>query len=322
MAKFAHYYLEYILDDMFAQPHQAEKQALFAALFKSNESIHFSIGEGEDKIPLIHQVTHLKANKDIIIMRIANEKTKEVVQAFKKKSIKHEPPCFVIIDNRKNCRRVAIQRNRDSFGSTQTVSRILSQGISEMMHSEYSIDVKLHPQYYPQDFYKTWRMNQYRTAKLRFSISGGVWDDKLNSSVIDDDTIMGFAQRVHEESVAKKYCTTLEVTPPDQGAILPVDEDDLYIRNLVNLHAATGAPIEIVTTDGSTYHCYIDDDAESNRIVTSELDTRIATALFENTSIDRDTAEAAILQFVNGMKYIVDSNEKRDNNAEGKEADA
>lgn len=320
MAKFAQYYLEYIFEDLFAPLYKAERQAHLGALFENNESIQFVMNVGGNEIPLIHEVTHLALNRDIIVMRIANEKTKEVVQGFKKKNIKHEPPSFVIIDNRKNCRRVAIQRNRESFGSTDTLSRILTKVIGDRMHAECNINIKLHPQFYPQDFYKAWRMHQHHTAKLRFGISDGSLSEDFKTGIMDDDGIMTFAQEVREERFAKKYKSVLELAPPEKGAILPVDYDDRLIRNLVNFHAATGAPIELVTTDGSTFHCYIDEDEESNKIITSELDIRMATALFEHTDTDRGKAEEAILQFVNSMKYVVDANEIRATAAEGSEA--
>lgn len=316
MAKFAQYYLEYKFEDLFAQLHKAERQAHLGALFENNESIQFVMEVGNDKIPLIHEVTHLTSNRDIIVMRIANEKTKEVVQSFKKKVIKHEPPCYVIIDNRKNCRRVAIQRNKEAFSSTDTLSRILAKVISEKMHTQCSIDIKLHPQFYPQDFYKAWRMHQYDTAKLRFGISDGSLDENFKTEAVDDDYIMDFAQKLIEERKSNKYRTILELAPAEKNAILPVDYNDHLIRNLVNLHAATGAPIELVTTDGSVFHCYIDDDAESSRIVTCDLDIRMATALFENIDIDRAKAEEEILRFVNSMKYVVDADEQKDSNAE------
>ena len=126
MAKFAHYHLEFILDNLFAQPYKTERQKYFGALLENKESIKFTMENGNEQITYKHEVAHLKLNRDIIIMRIANEKKKEVVQDFKKKQVKHEPPCFVIIDNRQGCRRVAIQKCPDSFHNTQQVKVALS----------------------------------------------------------------------------------------------------------------------------------------------------------------------------------------------------
>ena len=46
MAKFAQYYLQYKLDDLFAQETKADRQKFFGALFEKDESIEVAVGEG------------------------------------------------------------------------------------------------------------------------------------------------------------------------------------------------------------------------------------------------------------------------------------
>lgn len=319
MANFAQYYLEFKLDNMFAQPFKTERQKLFGALLKDKESISFTVGSGEEQKTYKHEVVHLKLNKDIIIMRIANKKDKEVIQDFKKKHVNHEPPCFVIIDNRKGCRRIAIQKCPDAFSNTRQVSKILTQVIGSKMAANYFIGISLHPQYYPQDFYKAWRMHQFRIAKLRFNFSDGEIPAEFRSRNMDDDSITGFAIRLMEDNTLSKYRPILELMPPPNETILPLDDSTPLIRNLVSLHAQTGAPIELVAIDGTTYTCFINDDQESSRIVTSEIDTHIVEALFEDTPISLQKAEEEILKFVNNMKYTVDEDERTINEEGRKE---
>ena len=259
MAKFAHYHLEFILDNLFAQPYKTERQKYFGALLENKESIKFTMENGNEQITYKHEVAHLKLNRDIIIMRIANEKKKEVVQDFKKKQVKHEPPCFVIIDNRQGCRRVAIQKCPDSFHNTQQVSHILTKVLGNQMTKKYNIGIKLHPQFYPNDFFKAWRMHQYNTHRLEFKLGDGKRPADFNNKNMDPDSITGFAIAVTEESVTRKYRTSIVLNPPQNETILPVDESSPMIRNLVRLHAETGAPIEIVTTDNATYTCFSSD---------------------------------------------------------------
>lgn len=310
MAKFAQYHLEFILDNFFAQPYKAERQTYFGALLENKESIKFTMGNGNEQITYKHEVVHLKLNKDIIIMRIANEKKKEVVQDFKKMQVKHEPPCFVIIDNRQGCRRIAIQKCPDSFHNTGQVSRILTEVLGNQMIKDYNIGIMLHPQFYPQDFFKAWRMHQRSTQRLRFKLGDGKRPIDFDNKNMDSDSITGFAIAVTEESVTRKYRPILELAPVENETILPVDESSPMIRNLVRLHAQTGAPIEIVTTNGATFTCFINDEGDSARIVTSEIDTKLVEVLFENTGISRSKAEEAILEFVNNMKYTVDEDER------------
>lgn len=131
MAKFAQYYLEYLKNNLFADKEWAERQKHFGSYFESNESIDFSLGEDENRKTYKHDVYHLSTNKDIIVMRIANVKTKEVIQDFKTVPVRHEPPCFVIIDNRDRCRRIAIQKNKESFCTTDSLKKLFRRCLTK-----------------------------------------------------------------------------------------------------------------------------------------------------------------------------------------------
>ncbi len=74
MAKFAQYYLEYKYVDVFTDEYWPERQKHFGSFFESDNSIEFSLGDGEEKKTYKHEVYHLSSNKDIIVMRIANDK--------------------------------------------------------------------------------------------------------------------------------------------------------------------------------------------------------------------------------------------------------
>lgn len=280
MAKFAQYYLEYLKDNMFADEKWNERQKLFGAYFESNESIDFSLGEDESRKTYKHDVYHLSTNKDIIVMRIANVKTKEVIQDFKTVPVRHEPPCFVIIDNRDRCRRIAIQKNKDSFSTTDSLKKIIQEVLDRRMKEDYYISLELHPQFYPRDFYKAWRLRQYTTSCIRFNLSDGHLPDRFEGEELDDQSIMDFAIRLNEEESRKKYRSVLELNPPSDIPFLAVDESSTFIRNLVKFHANTGASIEIVTNDGARFTCYIDDETESDSIVTNEIETEYLDVLF------------------------------------------
>lgn len=314
MAKFAQYYLEYLDDNLFAEKEWAERQKLFGAYFESNESINFSMGGDEGQKIYKHEVYHLSTNNDIIVMRIANNKTKEVIQDFKAVSVKHEPPCFVIIDNRNRCRRIAIQKNKESFNTTDSLKKIIQEVLDKRMKADHYIGLKLHPQFYPRDFYKAWRLRQYTTSCIRFNISDGQLPDKFEGEDLDDQSIMDFAIKMNEEENRKKYRSVLELNPPLDTPFLAVDESSTFIRNLVKFHASTGASIEIVTNDGSRFTCYIDDDEESDSIVTNEIDAEYLDILFldkaekENEEVRKKitAAENKLVEFVNKMKIEAD----------------
>ena len=315
MAKFAQYYLKYNLEHMISFEYKDERQKHFGAFFETDESIEFVMGEGEEKKTYKHKVYHLTLNKNIIVMRFANDKKTTVEQDFKEVSVRHEPSCYVIIDNRDNCRRIAIQKNKNAFNSTKTVSNILTKCINDKMQTEYYMGIELLPQYYPKDFYKAWRLHQHHTSRLRFNINEGELPQNFDRNEWDDDSIMGFAIKTNEESFRKKYRTVLELNPPEDIPYLFVDEDSTYIKNLVKFSANTCSRIEIVTSDGAIFNCYIDDAEESDSIVCNELDVDLLDALFDEATDEREQLETQILEYVNGMKYTVDKDEKREDAA-------
>lgn len=315
MAKFSHYYLKYKLDDIFAQEHKAERQKLFGEMLEKDNSISFILGKDENKKHYKHMVKHLQLNHDIIVMRIANDSKKDVIQDFKKKSVRHEPSCYVIIDNREHCRRVAIQRNKDAWASTDSVAKVMATVLDEALRRSCYIGISMHPQYYPKDFYKAWRMHQHHTSRLWFGLTEGEIPQSFKTEPQTDDTIMGFALEVNEELQRKKYRTELVLSSAQNNTPLFVDEDSVYIRNLVNFHALTGSPIVIETSDGARFTCFIDDEEDSANIITSEIDRNILDIFFGEAEGDAATAESKVMEFVNSMKYEVDDNEQHNGNA-------
>lgn len=311
MAKFAQYYLRYNLENLFSAEFKNQRQQIFGAFFDTNESIVFASGEGEDKKVYKHQVYHLSQNKNIIVMRIANDKKKTVEQDFKEVEVKHEPSCYVIIDNRENCRRIAIQKNK-AFGSSKSVGEIITKCINERMLNECYIGVELHPQFYPMDFYKAWRMQQHHTARIRFNICEREVPADFSESGHEVESIMGMALKLHEEAKRDELRAVLELNPPVNQACLYVNEESNYIKNLVNFSAVTGSSIEIITHDGAKFTCFIDEDGESDKVITNEFETDYFEALFDKQVEDKAEAEQKVLEFVNGMKYIADKEDKRE----------
>ena len=130
--------------------------------------------------------------------------------------------------------------------------------------------------------------------------------NKFEGEDLDDQSIMDFAIRLNEEESRKKYRSVLELNPPTDVPFLAVDEKSTYIRNLVKFHANTGASIEIVTNDGSRFSCYIDDDEESDSIVTNEIETEHLDVLFLDKTGKEDeeirnkiaTAENELVGFI------------------------
>ena len=322
MSKFAQYFLMYRNDNLFAHLEWDKREDLLAGYLADEDSIQFADkpqneaeatdgnnDEPKQRVKIYrHKIYHLAANKRIVVMRIANVKIIPIEKDFKPESVEHYPSVFVIFDMREGCRRVAIQKLSSSFSNTDQVAKILQKALGDQMMSFHHIGVELHAQRYTMDFYRLWRSQEHHTARLKFHLD----PDALREAK-GDEGVIGYIYGLEASSRESGYRTALEVEPLKEGAVMMVDETSEYIRNLATYSAATGTPIELITNDGGCFECYIDTDMMSDdKIVTLDFDTMHLEALFDPTMEEdaRKSAEMKVVEFVNGMKYVVDDKEK------------
>ena len=343
MSKFAQYFVAYCNDNLFAHLDWDKREDLLADYLADEDSIQFAdkpqneveATDGNNNEPqkrekvYRHKLYHLALNNRIIVMRIANVKIIPIEKDFKPESVEHYPSVFVIFDMREGCRRVAIQKLSTSFSSTDQVAKILQKALGDQMTSAHHIGVELHAQRYTMDFYRLWRAQEHHTARLKFHLDPEALRDAVEAakirdsrskiqgadapSTVEEEGVIGYIYGIEASSRQSGYRTALEVEPRHKGAIMMVDEDSPYIRNLATYSASTGTPIELITNDGGSFECYIDTDMMSDdKIVCVDFDTMHLEALFDTTMEEdaRKSAEMKVVEFVNGMKYVVDDKEK------------
>lgn len=345
MAKFAQYYTTYLKDNLFAELEWENREELLSEFLETEDCIRFSdktlsevvstgsptavaeetARDSDEKKPKIkiyrHKVYHLVTQPKIVVMRIANVKVIPIEKDFKPDSVEHFPSVFVIFDLRDGCRRVAIQKLSTSFSTTDMVAKILQKSLGEAMMKKCHIGLQLNAQRYPMDFYKLWRAQQHHTSRIKFYISRNA-DDRCKEmagkqqtigQAMEDDSIVGHIYELEEVCRKSGYRSAIEVEPEQKGAVMYVDETSEYIRNLVTYSASIGATIELVTSDGASFECYIDSDFESDdKIVAREFESNYLEALFD-ADLDgeaRKQSEEKVVEFVNSMKRVVDEDEK------------
>lgn len=348
MSKFAQYYTKFLKDNLFAGIEWNNRQNIFGQYLKDDRSIRFSDkpvsdkeleemtansdDEGKKKVKIYkHKIYHLKDNSDIVVMRLANVKLIPIEKDFKPEQVEHYPSLFIIIDNREGCRRVAIQKLPASFSNTDMVAKILQKAIGDAMMKQSNIGVEFRAQRYTKDFYNLWREQQHRTARIKFYISPD--DDSRarleiqrrrammsiceavsqpEQKAAEDESIMGYIYQLQEESQKDGYRSSIEVEP-EQGTVMYVDEKSDYIRSLARYCSSTATPIEIITSDGATFECFIDSDMESDdKIVTQDFDAAYLEALFDPRLEEgtRKTYETKVVELLYSMKLVVDDDEK------------
>lgn len=319
MAQFAHYYIKYKHD--FAPYDWEKRQQHLGALFEKDESIEFSLGEGEERKVYKHQVYHLNCAPQIIVMRFANDIDIPVERDFQPAKAKDEPSCFVIIDNRDNMRTVAIQKRRQTHWTPGQVAKILSNVIDKKLGDKYCYRFEILSEYYPEDLYKAWEKLQQHASALRFGVPD-MSEAEIRAKVMElktkqreyqiDDSLMEPLIQLALEAKKAKYKHFYTVMPEDRKVPLYVDKTSTFVRNLITMADAVGEPVELVTSNGGTFRCFVDSDEDNtSKIVCREFNTEHLEMLFRERDKDgnkiepgnRLKAEGETLEMMNGMKH-------------------
>ena len=327
MSRFAQYYIKYHHE--LAPYDWEDRQKHLGALFDNDESIVFGEGEpseeqkahGEKYAKTFnHRVYHLQNNPDIIVMQFANNIDIPVERAYKPAWAKDEPSCFVIIDNRKNLRSVAIQKRKKAFGTPGQVARILTKRMSEVLYDTQCYTMEILPEYYPEDLFAAWEKLQRNVCEMRFSAPEMTPDeilrkvDELKELGKDyfDDSLMSPLIQIALEAKKAQYKYFYKVMPEDKKLALYVDKSSVFMKNLVTLSRAMNMPVELVTKDAGTFKCFVETDEDNtDKIVCREFDADLLEQLFTQRKKDGEPLEQGditriegqIVEMLNGMKH-------------------
>ena len=99
--------------------------------------------------------THLiKPTDNITVLKICNTKKLTHHQPnFTDIELEDYPGCLVIIDNRKDVQRIAVESNKKVFSGDFTLANILNSTFNDIMH-KYSLDFRMTNVQNPQDFWE------------------------------------------------------------------------------------------------------------------------------------------------------------------------
>lgn len=325
MSRFAQYYIRYKHD---IGPYDWDnRQQHLDSLFERDDSIEFFLGEGNERKVYKHRVYHLNTAPNITVMRFANDIDIPVERDFEDATAKDEPSCFVIIDNRANLRTVAIQKRKRAFSNTHAVAKILSMVIDKQLFADHCYGFEILPDYYPVDLFTVWEKHQAHAQALRFGLPD-MGRDEILQMINDlrskereyfDDSLMGSLLDILYAQKQAKYKGRYMVMPEAKKTALFVDKSSTYMRNLLTLADAVGEPVELVTSDGGTFRCFIDNDEDiSDKIVSHEFNDGYLEMLFKTKKKDGSTiehedrlkAEEEVVGLMNSMKHEVTEEEE------------
>lgn len=326
MAQFADYYIRYKYD--FAPYDWENRQSHLAALFADDSTIVFGEGNPSEEqqkegIPYAkvfnHRVYHLESNPNIILMQLANSFDISVEIHYENALTKNEPSCFVIIDNREGLRTVAIQNRRKAFPAPKRVAEILTEKLNRVLYGDYCYSLEILPKYYPEDLFEAWGKLQNVTRDMLFNVPDmskeeilkRVADFKKQGRDYFDDSLIPSLLALALAAKEDKYNQLFKVNNEDRNTAIYLDKSSVYMKNMLTLSRATNTPIELVTKDGTTYHCFVESDEENtDKIVHKQLDEKLLEMLFTGKKKDGEKAEhndilkaeTEIVEMLNAMK--------------------
>lgn len=338
MARFATYYFRY---DHELGPYEWEKrQEHLAALFDKDDCITFGDGEPSEEqkrnhIPYAkvfnHRVYHLKINRNIFVMQFANSIDIPVESKFEQTIVKDEPSLFVIVDNRKDIRTVAIQNRRKAFSAPRKVAQIMENQICSALFGKYCYSVKLLPEFYPADLFKAWHELQQNSQSLRLVLPDTIDADEIMQKANElkdkdyyDNSLMPMMLQLALEAKKAKYRQPFTVMPEDKKNALYVDKSTIYMKNFITLASASGAPVDLITSDGAVFKCFVEpEEDDSDKIVHRKFDESLLEMLFKGRKANGEKAgedemakvEADIVEMLNGMKHTSEDIEKKEDAA-------
>lgn len=205
-----------------------KKQEIFDDILKNENSDYF---RNSRKRSFGHLVIYKQGG--IYVFRLANNRKVSLESHFVKQEFLYNPSSLVIIDNRKNCQFIAIEKS-GAFVDTDTVCKILQYTFSEILRNE-GLHINIQKMYATKDFWNIVESNSGKINKIRFTFSYPNLPT-LNTNV--KALIKGMSQ--------KNKCSTssLEFEAESGKAleILPTDDD---IVNLAEAGADSGDEIKV-----------------------------------------------------------------------------
>lgn len=327
MARFVKYYIRY--KHCFGPYDWEKRQDHLAALFEKDDNIAFGEGcpseeQRQSNISYArmfnHRVYHLECNPNIIVMQFANSIDIPMEINYEKSIAKNEPSCFVIIDNRKDMRTIAIQNRHQAFTAPKRVADILSKRINEVLFSQYCYQAEILPEYYPEDLFEAWEELQRNTQTIKFITPQNIPVEEIRRNIDQlrgenkeyfDDSIMPALLEMYLAAKEAKYKQMWAVSREERKEAIYIDKNSRYMKNLLTLARASNTPVELVTSDGASFRCFIESDEENtDKIIHRNLDADLLEILFnkkkEGEKAEHEDiveAEGKILEMLNDMKH-------------------
>lgn len=228
----------------------AKHQELISQLFNEPEITNF---KNKDNLFFLHKGNYyggkiVMNNNGVIMLRLQKAKFKEYELDYKIVSLKEEPSCLVIIDNRHEQQRILIENNRNTF-KPKTIATILEKNLGNQL-KKYRVGIRIPLVYRKDDFWSVVEEHQASIKQVIFDFPYPNMArpmDKLGASLKKFGVEIKGKVRVMATAQRKDY---LVIEPKEKNEDL--DEIVSYLSEVgapVNIHLITGRKIKCFSQD-------------------------------------------------------------------------
>lgn len=215
-------------DNMSDEELMQKKQTLFASLF--NEDVELKFKKGNK----LYNHKILFSQGGFFVFKIANDKSVNLEENFRKCKHEYSPSCNVIIDNRNDVQFIAVEEKKNVFTSTDVVSYILQNTFSKYLQP-YRLTIDIRRIYDKTDFWTMVAGNPNSIEKVRFRFS------YPNLPALNKNVKEAIAEVVKSTASGNSELT-LEA---QKAASLNISKDDAHVSSLVQMSADGGEEIKV-----------------------------------------------------------------------------
>ena len=171
-------------------------------------------------------------HRGIIVFKLANSKQLELEENFKKENHHYSPSCFVVIDNRDDCQRIAIEENTTAFSSPDVVRNIIEYSLKHAL-KRYGLNIEIKKEYDQNEFWDLIGRQDKGVSMVRFSFSYPNLPRVHNS----------ISELINNESAAVNSKRTTFEYRTDETEQLELNESNDQLVGLVDASAKSGHEI-------------------------------------------------------------------------------
>lgn len=257
------------------------RQKLFGKLFKPEVKLEFKSGRS----PLIYEVVY--DAYDIIVMRIANEKIKNINGAdFKPKTIMDYPWCYVLFDNRDGIQRMLISHNKKAWERTDIPARIFYRTFDKLMVKEgMHFSPGDRPIYPKHEFWDVVKSAHQGVSRVLFKFPPVNLGRLLNLADNIDAVRRETGAAINVDMIAPK------------GGVVNLQQDMVQTDALASLGAASGHEVKVWPKGVRT------PQTVGKQSVRVELPESLLNKLGEKDLFDNDIIEKLIVE-LNRLKTL------------------